>query len=883
MNANLHLLDGTDANDFTNNGPGSAAGLSLGVEAIREFRVLTHNFSAEYGRNAGAIISAITRSGTNQFHGSAFEFVRNNIFDARNFFKIAQAPAPSPLPAYRQNQFGASFGGPLRKDRIFFFLNYEGYRQRQGVTSITSVPDLNTRQGLLPNPTTGVLTPVGPGPNNGLNPAVVPYLNLYFLPNGRNLGGGVAEFIANSSNSATDDYALERMDFRLSDKDSFYWRYVFDPSNAVIPPAGIPFGITTATTNHFAVLSETHVFSGALLNESRFAFNRTFFDYRSTGVDINHALDFVPGAGFGQISFTATSTVGGTGAISQTGTNTFNPQYFPQNIFQVTDTLSYVTGPHTWKFGFNIERLQNGAYVYALARGQYIFSSLPSFLLGNPTTATFALLEGTGSNVRGFRQTLLGWFIQDDLRVRPNLTLNLGLRHEFVTSPYEVNSKSASLINMTDSERTVGPSFKSTKLNFAPRVGLAWDPTGKGKTSIRPGAGVFYNQLLAREWQNTSKDDYRFTRTYLVRNPPNFPNMLLSGYTPGIAAERTMQYRADTPTLIHYNLEIQQQLSPTISIHGGFVGSYGYNLTYGAEENIRVAQILADGSKFFSLSAPFVNPNFSSILRELTGAHSNYNALQAGVDKRLSGGLLLQANYSYAKNLSDADSVDKSILPTTVPNVLDRTDLGRDYGRSAYDQRHSFSLSGRYQLPLDNLLKSRLAKTTIGGWEVNGTFIAGSGFPLNILAGFNNSQNGDTINPDRPNLNPGFSNNPTSGTTAGCQGVPAGQKLGTPTLWFDPCAFSLSPAGTFGNLAKNTVGGPTSFSADFTMAKNFPVREKMNLQFRAEFFNILNHANFRAPSSTNVFTAARVRSGTVGRITGAFPGRQIQFGLKLTF
>jgi carboxypeptidase family protein/TonB-dependent receptor-like protein len=876
--ANLYLLDGTTVNDHSGEGPGSAAGLNMGVEAIREFRVLTHNYSAEYGRNAGAVISAITRSGTNEFHGSAYEFLRNNALDARNFFNQGA------LPPFRQNQFGASFGGRLLRDRVFFFVNYEGFRQRQGITSISSIPDLNARQGLLPDPATGVLKPTP------LNPAVVPYLKLYPAPNGRNFGNGIAQLITNFSEPPTEDYSMERMDFRLSDKDSFYWRYVFDPSSTAAPgvsggPGVPPFNDMTTGTNHFVVLSETHVFSGEMLNEFHFAFNRTGPGLKSGPLDVqSHALDFIPNAGFGSISFAIASSGSGAAQLAPLGPTGAYPQYFPQNVFQEADTFSYVKGPHSWKLGFDMERIQLGNNSLANQRGVYTFTSLASFLAGQPSQLSFALIGGLSSPNRGWRQDLFGWFIQDDFRARPNLTINLGFRHEFVTTPSEVNGRSASLRNITDPQSTLGPPWESGKVNFAPRVGLAWDPSGKGKTSIRLGTGVFYNQLLGRVWYVESQADYRFTSSYTVRNPPNFPNALQSGFTPGTAATKTVQFHPDVPTVLHYNLEIQQQLSPTISLHGGYVGSHGYNLAESTNQNIRVAQILPDGSKFFPLTAPFVNPNFSTITQMLTNSISNYNALQVGLNKSFSHGLLLQASYTWGNNLSDSDTINTSQVTSTSSTVLDGHNLGADYSRSVFDQRHSFVLNSRYKLPLDNLLQSRLAKMTLGGWEVNGIFQAGSGFPVSILDGFNNSQNGDTNSPDRPSLAPGASNSPTHGTTgAGCQGVPPGQKLGTPDLFFDPCAFVLPPAGTFGNLGRNTVAGPSFYNVDFSMAKNFALRERMHLEFRAEFFNILNHANFSAPSNV-VFNSQRLRSGNAGVITTtATANREIQFGLKLTF
>ena len=563
------------------------------------------------------------------------------------------------------------------------------------------------------------------------------------------------------------------------------------------------------------------------------------------------------------------------------GTTAAQPQYFPQNLFQEGDTFSYVKGPHTWKMGVDVERFQLASNGLNSQRGTYSFASLRDFIANQPNQLTFSLVGGASSPNRGWRQTLFGWFVQDDFRVRPNLTLNLGFRHEFLNTPAEVNGRSANLIRTTDVESTLGPPWRPHKKSFAPRVGLAWDPFGKGKTSVRVGTGVFFNQLTGRTWYLSSQNDHRFNITYQIRNPV-FPNALANGLTTGSKQEQTNQYQHDTPTTVHYNLDVQQQLTPTISAHAGYVGSNGRNFTDQESENIRIAQILADGSKFFAANAPFVNPNFSTIRRVKTRSYSNYNALQAGLSKSFSRGLLLQANYTWSKNMGTADALSSSQLYSINAYVLDINNLARDYSYAAFDMRHSLVINTRYKLPFDHF-KSRIARAAIGGWEINGILQVNAGLPLDILDGFNNSNNGDNGQPDRPSLAPGYRGNPTHGTTAGCQGVPAGQKVGTPDLWFNPCAFVLSPAGTFGNVARNSVIGPAYRNLDFSMAKNFALREGMNLEFRAEVFNIFNHANFAAPLNP-LFTANRVASGNAGVITStANANREIQFGLKLTF
>jgi carboxypeptidase family protein/TonB-dependent receptor-like protein len=866
----LYLLDGTMVNDATNNGHGSAAGQALGVEGILEFRVLTHSFSAEYGHNAGGVISAVTRAGTNEFHGSVYEFVRNNIFDARNFFN------PGALPAFRRNQFGAAAGGRIIKDRLFFFANYEGLRQRQGNTIIATVPDVNARKGLVPD-ASGRLQPVI------LNPVAVPYVNLYPLPNGLNQGDGTAQYLFNFSAPATEDYSMERMDYRMSDKDSFYGRYVFDPSQSTaVEP--VPIFVTPIVgTAHLAVLSETHIFSGASLNEFRSAFNRTTPGQDSNPIQpLAPSLSFVPGLPFGTIQYGAANDIS-KGQLSTLGSAAGGKQAWWQNLFQESDTFSTVRGAHSLKFGVDVQRTQLNITYSNSARGAYTFGGLASLLAGQPSQLRLLVTNSHSSGRRGFRRILFGGFVQDDYRLRPNLTLNLGLRYEAFTAPSEVNGMTGSLRNLTDVKNTPGPPFVPSKLNFAPRVGMAWDPTGSGKTSVRLGAGMFFNHIDGRSWFINATSNPDFLSSYQIANPP-FPNALAASL-PVNALQQNLrvQYHPDTPTIIHYNLEVQRQLAPTLSIRAGYVGSQGYHLTRLGELDTRTPQILPDGSKFFAATAPFINPNFASLQTILTDAHSNYNGLQAVLQKTVSAGLVFQASYTYSKALSEADQITAGQITSIPSTQMDPYDPGRDYSRSAYDQRHLLVWNASYQMPWDKRLNGRLAKATLGGWAINAIYSYGSGLPIDILTGFNNSRDGDSNNPDRPDLATGFSNDSIHGVTAGCQGIPAGQKLQTPQRWFDPCAFSLPAAGTYGNLGRLTVTAPGLFTVDFTLVKTTRLKEQKQLEFRAEFFNLLNHANFGLPINA-VFNSSRIRSGNSGSITStATDNRQIQLGLKLIF
>jgi len=300
-------------------------------------------------------------------------------------------------------------------------------------------------------------------------------------------------------------------------------------------------------------------------------------------------------------------------------------------------------------------------------------------------------------------------------------------------------------------------------------------------------------------------------------------------------------------------------------------------------ENLRIPSTLPDGRLLFPATGPVVNPAFADISGLYTDAHYLYNGLQTVVQKTLSAGLTISGNYTWGKAMADADEVGPAQSNGVAPTTYDRTNLHRDWGLSTFDQRHTLVINGRYQMPWDRSLKGGLEKGLLGGWSMNGIFSASSGQPFNINTGFNNSRNNDSQQTDRPNLAPGFSNNPTSGVTAGCQGVAAGQKLGTPALWFDPCAFVLQTPGTFGNLGRDTVIAPGFQDIDFTLMKNTVLREGKNLEFRAEIFNLFNHANFQLPTRV-VFNADGTRTGAAGVITSTTGNnRQIQLGLKLIF
>ncbi|HYN24315.1 MAG TPA: TonB-dependent receptor [Pyrinomonadaceae bacterium] len=860
---NNFLLDGTDINNVYNKTPGSVAGVLLGVDAVLEFRVLTNAYSAEYGGRAGGVINAVTRSGTNDFHGSGFYFHRNSALDAKNFFD----KAGDPIPLFRRHQYGGVIGGPIKHDKSFFFAAYEGLKENLGISGLTFVPDLNARQGILP-----ASTPGGPPRIIPIHPAIPQYLELLFpLPNGPSRGDGTAQYLFSPNQPLKEFFIQGRVDHRLSDKSSLFGRYTISNGNVDRQIANKPPVAFTKerSRNQYVTLEHQYTFSPTSLNILRVGFNRSTqeADNQRTSPMPN---PYLPGEQFGYVTVT--------GLANEIAGDFRLPRLDRLNNFQLGDTVLVTKGHHDIKFGFQGQRLQFNQNTTSQRGGILIFSNLENFLRGIANNVDFAV-PGKIDPVRGYRQSMLGLFIQDDWKVAKNMTLNLGLRYEYATVPTEANGKVSNLRNVTDTQVTVGdPWYQGSKLNFAPRVGIAWDPFGDGKTSIRAGFGMFYDQLLPKYYFFSGSLNPPFTtRTTIVRNtaanpPVVVPFPVLTGFDPNApirAQLQTTNFDLQTPVIKQFNLSVQRQLPGDWTMTLGYAGSRGNHLIRLADANL-APETMVNGVKVYQPQLGRRNPNFAGIFQRSSDAQSFYNAAQLSLIKQYSHNWRAQLSYTFSRSVDDSSGINSQDFGNVVQYGLDFYDRLADRGLSAFHVKHNLTFNWTYDLPFGKGLDG-LAGAVVKGWQLNSITSVRSGHPFTVRMGFNRSGNLNTTGfsaNERPNLVPGV--NPILGGT---------------NRYLNIAAFALPAANTRGNLGRNTFIGPNLFAMDLSIIKTFNLGEKRKLHFRTEIFNLPNHPNFAVPSGLISFTsAAGAVAGSFGNITSTVTtSRQIQFGLKLEY
>lgn len=912
---NLFLLNGVEYTGSSQLAvtPGGASGQLLGIDAIREFNVQTDTYSAEYGKRAGAQVTVVTQSGGNVLHGSAFEFLRNSAVDARNFFDQGS------VPPFRRNQFGGALGGPLKKDKLFLFGNYEGFRQALAVSNVTVVPDQQTRQGILP--VTSQSCSVVNQPVANLNKSMLPYAQLFWpAVNGPELtvkctpqGGGASILVPsgtalsynNPRQSVREDFGTLRGDYVIRPQDSLSMAYTIDDGNDLFPLADPLFGSDEVLRAQVASLQEIHVFSPELLNTFRVGFSRAAFNYDSYPLaSFPSSVDFVTGAGPGGVSIGAGGGNSPTGAVTAAGPNNNAHVWNRRNLFTYADDFQIIKGRHQLSIGAWFQRLQDNEDTASRQLGTSTFSSLTTFLQG--TASNFSAVLNPSE--LGWRSLFGAWYVQDTIKLRPNLTLEGGLRYEFTTGWNEVTGRASNYLTdsngVLETNPVVGHS-EFTRNNathlLGPRAGVAWSPFASGKTAIRAGYGMYYSLIDSLNFLLNALPPYNGTAAFAgnlfsfvpltAGSPfppscgPGIPTVSCTTYAP-----QGVQPDAKTQTVQEWKFSVEQQLNANTAVRVAYVGTFGYHGLLNIDLNSIPTQVCANPNGCVSGGTPgttkgnvtqgtqyipvTTRPNhyLSGGFFWYTEGNSSYNALQVDVTRRLSQGLLFRANYTWSKNLDFNSGLTGAQATNQAQMVLDRNDLRRDWGLSALNITNQASFSGHYELPFGNgkywLRDIRGAGgKLLSGWQLNGIGTILSGFPFTPQIGANRSGDGDTRNPDRPSLNPAFSGNVV---------------LGNPNQWFNPNAFVLPTPGTYGNLGRGTFTGPGLADVDLSIFKDTRISERANLEFRSEVFNLFNRANFGTPNAI-VFSGSNY-SGSAGLITATTTtSRQIQFGLKLIF
>src|SRR5437870_4254119 len=896
--------------------PEGASRQLLGVEAVREFNVLTDTYGAEYGKRAGGQINIVTSSGSNQLHGSAFEYLRNSALDARNFFDQTDG-----APPFKRNQFGGSVGGPLKKDKLFLFGTYEGFQERLSRSSASVVPGACARQGLFPN-AAGVCAPV-----DGLKPAMLKYANAFWpAPSTPDRPDGTAIAYSNPPQTIGESLGLARFDYVISSKDSFYANLTIDNGLRINPwgggGGGAPnFKSVSDNISKTLSLKETHVFSSSLVNIATLGYAGGYATLvNAPAVPMPADVVFLEGGNPGTIVIRGGISAAAPSAVAGIPGN--NQTRGIRHYFTYSDDLRFIKGKHSWSMGgWLLKMQQNQAGVALSSAGNVAYPTILAFLRDQPSNAILT----RNAPALGFRSTEGAWYIQDDMKLRSNFTLRLGFRHEMTNGWNEVVGRCSNYRYdpgfVIQTNPIVGKSCidqNHAKLLLQPRVGLAWDPTGTGTWAVRAAFGI-HNDLIdnlgiraqagmppyaARESLPVSSATGFLPLLPLKKDAPLPPTC-----GPGIPQPCSIYQPTAfdpnmfTPTVQIWDLTVERQLAKDLMLSVGYVGSQSYhtNLTLDTNtappavcqspQGCRSGGVLAlptdptllatrytvpQGTLYM---APGTRPNpYVSYTQSWFGwGTASYHAMNVSVLKRATRGLTFRANYSFSKALD----LNSAILAPSGEN--EPTNLVSPYNRhlnkgvAAYNPAHQFNTNFSYQLPFGSGHRfgggaSGLVNRLIGGWQWNGIATAQTGFPFTPTIGFNNSGTGEGTQPtDVADRNPNF-----KGPLI----------LGTVGHWFDRRAFSMPIAGTFGNAGRSVYRGPGLFNVDTSLFKRIPIRESVTLQFRAEAFNVLNHVNFAFPNQV-VFGGNSANYGyseSAGEITNtATTSRQIQFALKLLF
>lgn len=922
--SNNFLIDGAD--NF--NGVDGGTVLKPPVDAISEFRILTHTSSAEFGHSSGSTTNIITRSGTNEFHGALWEFVRNDIFDAKSFVATEVEPL-------KRNQFGGTFGGPIKRDKTFVFAYYEGLRNRQGVSRKSTVPSLAEREGDFselcpegfdsngvchdPEPSHQIYNVFAPSPQPipynqlpGIDPISHNILAFYPLPN-----QGNNTFVTTLSKPQNSDQFGLRFDHFLTSKDTLNFRYSFTQTDVTDPLStaganvpGFPVGENQRAQNFVA--QETHAFSPSLVGVVRFAFLRNKFlfdehinhtDPASLGFTYEPSLEEAIGPPFIQVA-----------GFASVGDPITGPRNTYQNTFDLNGSLSWIRGRHEMKVGGGYGHDQINVLQGIASNGFFVFVNAPltnpfaSFEIGQP----IFFLQGSGDFGRGLRGDNFNLYAQDTFKISSRVTLNYGLRYELPFPYTEIKNRmnlfQPGVQSVVHPEAPAGLVYPGdpgvprgliqTKTNaFAPRIGIAWDPTGSGKWRVSSAYGIFYDPFYTG--QGGPLQDPISAPPYLQTAQINVPNFAdpyaglpppVNGFTQPMTL-LTLNKDLSLPYAQDWNLNVQRAFGTDWLLEVGYVGTKGTKLPRFIESNPTTfepgdtPQTPSDRRRLFSgCTRTDTNPCTFSSVGEIAGiTNSIYHAMEASLKKRFSYGLSFLASYTLAKSIDDVSSFNitgSASQSSAGENDLAQNpfDLGAERGLSMFDARHRFVLSYQWSLPFFEKAEG-WKRQVLGGWQVNGITTFMKGTPFTVYDSANVSLQGGApeisgFPSDRPNLTGDFN----KGTCPNPNG-PAFQ-AGTADCWISPSGFERLDPGTqlgqFGNAGRNIAQGPGYQQWDFSALKNFRISENKTIQFRGELFNIFNHANLGLPQND-------LNSPNFGQIQTSQPGRLVQFALKLLF
>ena len=897
---NLFLLNGVEYTGAAENNmqPGGTSGMLLGVDAVREFNVQRDSYSAEFGKHPGGQVIIVTQSGSNQWHGAAFEFLRNNALDASNFFDQGSAPP------FQRNQFGASSGGPLRANNTFLFVNYEGFRQHLHQTSAAFVPDAASRAAAVPS--------------------VQPLLNLWPTPPaGAPNFSGIAQVFSSPLQTIREDFGTVRVDHIFSPKDSLASIYTVDDGDDFTATPLDPFSSDIVTLREQVLsLEETHVFSPTLLNTARIGFSRAgyFFTGEPTpGTPAASVPGFLLGHPVGAVVVGGSAASNPQASLGLAGSNNGSNLRIARNLYTYEDRVTLTHGRNQLSIGAWLQQFQSNETIALSQFGQATFASLQTFLQG--TVGTF--LFDPAPTEMNWRAWFGALYVEDVIRWSPKLTISLGFRDETSNGWNEPHGRAADYTfsnGVISSQPHIGTAlFTNNNAIFLPqpRVGIAWSPLGP-KTVFRAGFGM-YNDLQDALGYRTDQNApfnpvYSLAALPISKLPIDPAAAVPAGakLVPG-----GVQPDMKTPTLISWSLRVEHQLSPNTALTLGYVGSHGYHEIVGVDANEPFPTIcpaspcpsvfptydpsqpitatnsptigfpkgsplagvaVPAGTYYIPSGAPKANPALANTWTWFSPGDSSYHALQIDLRRRFSHGLSLRGVYTWSKTLDDGDSVNQTTASNAPGLVSNPFNLRADKGLATFDVRNAAVIDAIYALPFGQgqALASGLQgwrSRLVSGWSVAGILTAQSGFPFTPQLSYNPSNNGDTRNPVRPFLNPNF---------------PGPVVTGNPNQWFNPAAFIAPPSasGFDGNAGRDTYIGPGLATWDFSALKETAIRERLHLQFRAEIFNLLDRANFNIPNLI-VFTPPTATnltglSGTAGAITStSTTSRQIQFGLKL--